>query len=53
MELFLEFLSDQPVSVASALHDRAAGRSFAAHKQRDADEAVVAHHGNFRRRAVC
>src|SRR2546429_8231454 len=41
MELFLEFLSDQPVSVASALHDRAAGRGFAAHKQRDADEAVV------------
>ena len=52
MELVLELLRDQPVRVAGALHDRAAGSGFTAHEQRDADEAVVADHRDFRRRAV-
>lgn len=52
VELILEQLSDQLVSVAGALHDRPAGGGFTAHEQRDADEAFVADHGNFRGRAV-
>src|SRR5579863_1950672 len=53
MELVLELLSDQPVSVTGALHDRTTGGSFTAHEQRDADEAFVANYRDFRRRAVC
>src|ERR1700694_858095 len=52
MELVLELLSDQPVSVTGALYDRPTWGGFTAHEQRDADEAFVADHRNFRRGAV-
>src|ERR1700731_3528727 len=52
MELVLELLSDQAVSVAGALHYRPTRGGFTAHEQRDADEAFVADHRNFRRGAV-
>src|SRR5580658_7822831 len=42
VELVLELLPDQLVSISSALHDRPAGGGFAAHEQRDADQAFVA-----------
>src|ERR1700730_13638801 len=52
MELVLELLSDQAVSVTGALHDRPTRGGFTAHEQRDADEAFVADHRDFRRGAV-
>src|ERR1700728_3483976 len=52
MELVLELLSDQPVSVARALHYRPTRGGFTAHEQRDANKALVADHRNFRRRTV-
>ena len=53
MELVLELLSDQPVGVSGALHDRPTRGGFTAHKQCDADESLVADDRNFCRRAVC
>jgi len=50
MEFVLELLSDQPVSVAGALHDRPTRGGFTAHEQRDADEAFVDRDSGLRRR---
>src|ERR1700686_5587028 len=52
MELVLELLSDQAVSMAGALPDRPTRGGFTAYEQRDADEAFVADHRNFRRRTI-
>ena len=52
MELVLQLLAGQPVSMAGALYDRAARGGFTAHEQRDADETLVAHHRDLRRCAV-
>src|SRR5690348_2802208 len=52
MELILEALSDETVTVSCTLHDRPTRGGFAAHEQRYADEAVIAYHRNLRRGAV-
>jgi len=52
MELLLEQLCGQTVSVTCALHDRLTRSAVAAHEQRHADETFVAHHRDFRRRPV-
>ena len=52
MELVLEPLAHQPVSVAGALDDRPARRRLAPHEQGDPDDAFVADHRNLRGRAV-
>jgi len=51
-KLFLQQLGFQPDAVACALHDGMAGRGFAAHEQRYPKHALVADHGDFRRRTV-
>jgi hypothetical protein len=50
MELVLELLSDQPVSVAGALHDRPTRGGFTAHEQRESDKAFVDRDSGLRRR---
>ena len=52
IEFLLEAIAREAVRVAGALHDGAARRGFAAHEQRHANGAFVAHHGDFRRRAI-
>jgi len=49
MELLLEQLCGQTVSVTCALHDRLTRSAVAAHEQRHADEAFIPHHRDFRR----
>ena len=51
-ELALEQFGLEPHAVPRALHDGAAGRGVAAHEQRNAEDAFVAHDGDFGRRAV-
>ena len=52
VELILEPLPWQPVGRTRALHDRPARRALPAHEQRDADQALVAHHRDLGRCAV-
>ena len=51
-ELVLQQRPFQPVAVAGALHDRAAGRGFAAHEQGNTDDSLVADDGDFGRSAI-
>ncbi|MNE97546.1 hypothetical protein D3C80_1959150 [compost metagenome] len=48
VEFVLQALPGQAVGVAGALNDRAAGRAFSTHEHRDAHQAFVTHHRNFR-----
>ena len=52
VKLVLEALAAQSIGVPGTLHDRAVRRRLAAHEQRDADQALVAHYRDLRRRAV-
>src|SRR5487761_568344 len=52
MELLLEALADQTVSVPRTLHDRPARRGFTAHELRDAYGAVIAPKSALRRGTV-
>jgi len=51
VELLLDRLRLEPIAATRALHDRAARRRFAAHEQRDADDAFLADDGDLGRYA--
>ena len=48
MELLHQQVALEPIGVAGGLHDGRTGRGVAAHEQRDADHAFVAHARRFR-----
>jgi hypothetical protein len=52
IEFGLEVPTPEPVGMAAALHDRPARRALSAHEQGDAQDAVVADHGDFRGAAI-
>ncbi|MNT22528.1 hypothetical protein D3C72_1579150 [compost metagenome] len=52
VELVLELLAGQAVGMPGALHNGAARRAFAAHEDRNADQAFVADHRDLGRGAV-
>jgi len=52
LELVLHGCRRQPEAFARTLHDSAARRRLAAHEERDADDAFVAHDGDLGRRTV-